>query len=274
MKFLLGKEISLDIKDKIKTKLETLETKPSLYVLVNENDASSLGYVSMLEKNATNLGIRFEKILMESNEESYISKIEELNNNKDVTAIMVTRPLYKGADENKILSHIDSFKDVDAMNTRGLGEIFIGNDNIAPATAKAIIKMIEYNNIEVKGKDCLVIGRSISVGKPVSMMLLNRHGTVTIAHSRTINLDEHISRADIIVCAVGIPHFLDSKKVKEGCIILDAGIHYLDDGKVVGDVLPDESKDITLSKVPGGVGTITTSVLLENVLKLYEKQRG
>ena len=274
MKLLLGKEISLKIKAEIKNKIEQENLKPSLFVLVNQDDTSSLGYVSMLEKNANNLGIHFEKILMESKEDSYIQKIEELNVRNDVTAIMVTRPLFKGADENRILAHIASFKDVDVMNTRSLGEIFIGNDEIAPATAKAIIKMIEYYDIDVKGKDCLVIGRSISVGKPVSMMLLNKHGTVTIAHSRTTNLDEHIARADIIVCAVGKPHFLDAKKVKDGCVIIDAGIHYLDDGKVVGDVLPCEEKDCILSKVPGGVGTITTSVLLENVLKLYYKQRS
>lgn len=273
MEYLLGKEISLLIKQRVKEEVASLEVKPSLVVLVNENDPSSIGYVNSLEKNAINLGINFEKILMPSSEEVYISTIDELNVNPNVNAIMVTRPLFKGADETKILSWINPLKDVDVMNASSLGEIFIGNSDVAPATAKAIIELIDYYNIECKGKNCLVIGRSISVGKPVSMMLLDKHATVTIAHSRTTSLDVLILQSDIIVCAVGKPHFLDCSKVKENAIVIDAGIHYLDDGRIVGDCLENE-KVKYLSKVPGGVGTITSSVLMENVLKLYKKQRG
>ncbi|MBE6132349.1 MAG: bifunctional 5,10-methylenetetrahydrofolate dehydrogenase/5,10-methenyltetrahydrofolate cyclohydrolase [Erysipelotrichaceae bacterium] len=273
MELLLGKEISLNIKEQIKKEVEFLLEKPSLFVLVNENDSSSLGYVASLEKTALNLGITFEKRIMKDSEEEYINTIKELNENPACSAIMVTRPLFKGAREEYILSFISPLKDVDVMNKVSLGDIFVGNDDLAPATAKATMKMIEHYGIELKGKDCLVIGRSISVGKPLSMMLLNKHATVTIAHSRTVNLMEKVKNYDVVVVAVGIPHFLDSSLCKEDAIVLDCGIHYLDDGRIVGDVLPSDNVS-KLSKVPGGIGTITTSVLMENVLKLYKKQRS
>ena len=273
MEYLLGKEISLQIKENIKKEVEFLLEKPGLSVLVNENDSSSLGYVNSLEKTAVSLGINFSKKIMKNDEEEYINTIKRLNDDPTCSSIMVTRPLFKGAREDYILSFISPLKDVDVMNKVSLGDIFVGNDDIAPATAKATMKMIEYYGIDLKGKDCLVIGRSISVGKPLSMMLLNKHATVTIAHSRTIGLMDKVKNYDIVVVAVGIPNFLDSSLCKEEAIVLDCGIHYLDDGRIVGDVLPSE-KVSKLSKVPGGIGTITTSVLMENVLKLYKKQRS
>ena len=274
MEYLLGKEQSLIIKNRIKEEISSLEVKPSLYVLINKDDTSSLGHVASLEKNALSLGISFVKIFMGASEKEYIEKIKELNDDSSCNAIMVTRPLFKGANEKKILSYIDPLKDVDVMNSSSLGEVFIGNDLIAPATSRAIMEILSYYNIDVEGKNVLVIGRSISVGKPVAMMLLNKNATVTIAHSKTKDLDEEIKRSDIIVCAVGKPYFLDSSKVKEKAIVIDAGIHYLDDGRILGDVKPCLDKDITLSKVPGGVGALTSSLLFDNVLQLYFKQRN
>lgn len=273
MELLLGKEISQKIKDRIIQEVESLEVKPKLVVLVNEEDSSSIGYVNSMEKVASSLGIKFEKLLMIPSESEYISTIERLNVDPSCSAIMITRPLFKNANEKKILSYIDPIKDVDVMSKIGLGEIFIGNDEIAPATAKATMKMIEHYNIDLTGKDCLVIGRSISVGKPLSMMLLNKNATVTIAHSRTVNLFEKVKNYDVVILAVGIPHFLDASLCKEDAIILDCGIHYLEDGRILGDVLPSDKVKM-ISKVPGGIGTITTSVLMDNVLKLYKKQRG
>lgn len=273
MELLLGKEISQKIKDKIIQEVEGLEIKPKLVVLVNAEDSSSIGYVNSMEKVALNLGIEFEKLLMIPSELEYISTIERLNVDSTCSAIMITRPLFKNANEKKILSYIHPLKDVDVMNKVGLGEIFIGNDDIAPATAKATMKMIEHYNIDLTGKDCLVIGRSISVGKPLSMMLLNKNATVTMAHSKTVDLFEKVKNYDVIILAVGIPHFLDASLCKKNAIILDCGIHYLEDGRIVGDVLPSHNVKM-ISKVPGGIGTITTSVLMDNVLKLYKKQRG
>lgn len=271
MELLLGKEIRDQIKKTIIEKIEVLNEKPCLCVLVNQDDSSSLGYVNALEKNALNLGFNFKKILIDR-EEKYVDTINQLNQDSSCHAIMVTRPLIKGCNEKEILSLISPLKDVDVMNEKSLGKIFIGDDDLAPATAKAIMYMLDYYHIDLKGKECLVIGRSISVGKPVSMMLLNKNATVTIAHSRTIDLFDKVKNYDVIICAVGKPHFLDSKLAKESAIIIDAGIHYLDDGRIVGDVIPSSGVKM-ISKVPGGVGTITTMVLMENVLKLYFMQK-
>lgn len=272
MTYLLGKDIALKIKEQIKENVNKIDEKINLTILLNKNDDSSRGYVNSLKKNGFSLGIDVNVIEMNDDQNEYILKIQELNNNDCVHGIMVTRPLFKNANENYILSFISPLKDVDVNNKLSLGEIFIGNDEIAPATAKAILKMLEYYNIELSGKNVLVIGRSISVGKPLSMMLLNKNATVTIAHSKTKDLMKKIKDYDIICCAVGKPHFLDASLANENAIIIDAGIHYLEN-KIVGDVL-ESDKVKMISKVPGGVGTITTSVLFDNLLKLYKKQRG
>ncbi len=271
MELLLGKEISNKIKERILTRLNSFDTKPGLCVLVNKDDSSSIGYSNAIEKSAKSLGYNFKKILIDS-EINYVETILNLNQDDSCHAIMVTRPLVKGCDEKKILSLISPLKDVDVMNEVTLGKVFIGQDDLAPATAKAIMYMLDFYNIDLTGLDCLVIGRSISVGKPVSMMLLNKNASVTIAHSKTRDLFNKIKNYDLIVCAVGKPHFLDSKLANDNAIIIDAGIHYLDDGSIVGDVIPSDKVKM-ISKVPGGVGSITTMVLMENVLKLFNMQK-
>lgn len=274
MELLLGKETSLSIKEQVKNEVEKLEIKPKYVVLINKNDSSSIGYVNMQRKNALSLGIEFESIEMNDSEEEYIDTIEKLNKDDKVTAIMLTRPLFKGADEKKIISHLSPLKDVDAMNSSSLGELFVGSESyLAPCTAEAIMKLIKAYNIELKGKDVLVVGRSISVGKPVAMMLLEENATVTIAHSRTANLKNKLKDYDVVVAAVGKPWLIDAADCKEEAVIIDAGIHYLEDGSIVGDVKPSD-KVKAMSKVPGGVGTITSAVLMENIMKLYHKQRG
>ena len=274
MELLLGKETALKIKEQVKNEVDKLEVKPKYVVLINKNDSTSIGYVNMQRKNATSLGIEFESIEMDDSEEQYIETIERLNNDKSVTAVMLTRPLFKGADEKKIISHLSSLKDVDAMSSASLGELFVGSsDYLAPCTAEAIMKLIKAYNIELKGKDVLVVGRSISVGRPVALMLLEENATVTIAHSRTSDLNDKLKNYDVIIAAVGKAHLIDASLCKEDAIIIDAGIHYLEDGSIVGDVKPSD-KVKAISKVPGGVGTITSAVLMENIMKLYHKQRG
>lgn len=270
MEYLSGKELSNQIKERVKIEVSSLSRKPHMVVLVNPKDESSLGYVRMQEKTALQLGIRFSLIEMEESDQEYITKIKELNEDKDVDAIMVTRPLFQGASEAQIVNEICPYKDVDALNPLSLGELFISKEGyIAPATAQAIVEMIKAYHIDIKGKEVLVVGRSISVGKPVSMMLLEMNGTVTIAHSRSVNLEQLLGRADIVVAAVGKPHLIDSNKCKEGAIVIDAGIHYLEDG-IVGDVKVSEKLQ-AISKVPGGVGALTTACLMMNVLKCYKR---
>lgn len=272
MEYLLGKNRALEIREKLKEKLSILDRKLKLVCLVNSEDSSSIAYASSQSKLAVSLGIDYELIIMDASEKSYIDMIKNINNDDSIDGCLITRPLFKGAEEEKIISLLDPLKDVDGMNPLSLGELFINKENaIKPATPRAILELLKAYNIEIKGKDVLVIGRSISVGKPVAMMLLNEHATVSIAHTRTINLQEKISRADIIVAAVGKPHIIDSAFCKEGAIVIDAGIHYLEND-IKGDVIPNEKLKY-ISKVPGGVGILTSTLIMDNVYRCYLRRK-
>ena len=254
MELLIGKEISNRIREELKENLAKLDRKLKLVCLVNKEDASSIGYSKSQAKLASNLGIDYELVEMEPTKEAYEKEIKRVNEDDLIDGCLITRPLFKGANEEKIISLLNPLKDVDGMNATSLGELLINKeDAIKPATPRAILELLKGYNIEIKGKDVLVVGRSISVGKPVALMLLNEHGTVSIAHTRTIDLNSKLGQADIVVAAVGRPHIIDSSYCKEGAIVIDAGIHYLEDG-IIGDVIPNE-KLKAISKVPGGPGT-------------------
>ncbi len=268
MELMFGKIAAEKIKTRIKSEIATFETKPHLVVLLNEKDISSKGYCASQERLANELGIKFTLINMKPDEKTYLDTINSLNNDQEVDAVLITRPLFKGADEKKIIEALNPYKDLDAMNTLMLGKIFKDDkDGLFPATARAIIELIDEYKIDLEGKNVLVIGRSISVGKPVAMMLTNRNATVTLAHSKTKNLNDMLKHYDIIVVAIGKPHLIDSNFMNDNAIVIDAGIHYLDDG-IKGDVIPS-NKVKYLSKVPGGVGTITSACAMDNILKCY-----
>lgn len=269
MEYLLGKEIVDTIKQDLIEKIKHLKRKPQYAILLNKNDFSSKGYVNSQKKLAQELGIGVEVFLMNDCEKEYIEIIEKLNGDKSIDGILVTRPLFKNADEKKILSFISPLKDIDAINPFSLGKLFMNEMSLfAPATSEAVIKMLDYYNINVEGKDVLVIGRSLSVGKPVSMLLLNKNATVTIAHSKSLKLDEHLKKADIIILAVGKPQLIKTSMMKDSAIVIDCGIHYLETG-IVGDAKID--KEISkISKVPGGIGMITSILLMCHVVKCYE----
>lgn len=270
MEFLIGKTIASTMKTALREKVSALTDKPSLTVLANDLDASSSGYVASLKKTAAETGIRIEEIHMADDEEAYLRTIDRLNEDETCSAVLITRPLPPSVNEKRVSERLSPGKDADCLHPFWCGKIFAGEDDLAPATAKAVILLLEQNAIPIQGKKCLVIGRSVSVGKPVGAMLLNRNATVTFAHSKTVDLDELVADSDILVCAVGKPHFLDSAKAKESAIVIDAGIHYLPDG-IVGDVIPSDRVK-RISKVPGGVGVITNAALFENVVKLHERQ--
>ena len=271
MEYLLGKPVADAIKQELLEKVSTCQRKPKLVILLNKEDTSSVGYANTIVKTANSLNIDAEIKEMVQDENEYIKVIDELNNDSSVDGVLVSRPLNSNLNENKILSHLSYKKDVDGINSQALGELFMGDEIIVPNTANAIVKMLEYYNIPLKGKKVLVVGRSLSVGKPCSVLLMNRHATVTVAHSRTENLNEELSKYDIVIAALGKPHFLKGDLMKEGAIVIDAGIHYLDSG-IVGDVEPSD-KLMYLSKVPGGVGPITNSCLMKNVLTCYMLNR-
>ena len=268
MELLIGKEISNRIREELKENLAKLDRKLKLVCLVNKEDASSIGYSKSQAKLASNLGIDYELVEMDPTKEAYEKEINRVNDDDLFDGCLITRPLFKGANEEEIISLLNPLKDVDGMNATSLGELLINKeDAIKPATPRAILELLKGYNIEIKGKDVLVVGRSISVGKPVALMLLNEHGTVSIAHTRTVDLNSKLGQADIVIAAVGRPHIIDSSNCKEGAIVIDAGIHYLEEG-IIGDVVPNE-KIKAISKVTGGVGILTSTLIMDNVYRCY-----
>ncbi len=268
MELMIGKNAASKIKERVKQEIAALEKTPHLVVLLNESDESSKGYCISQQKLAEELRIRFTLMKMKACEEDYLKTIQKLNSDQDVDAVLITRPLYKGADEQKIIDALDPKKDIDAMNSLMLGRLVRNEkESLVPATAKAIMELLDEYHVEIEGKRALIIGRSISVGKPVALMLMNRNATVTVAHSKTKNLNQMLKDFDIVVVAIGKPHFIDSSLMNENAVVVDAGIHYLDD-QIKGDVIPSDKVKM-LSKVPGGVGTITSALAMDNVLKCY-----
>lgn len=268
MEYLLGKPVSDQIREELKEKISHKKRKPVLCILLNRDDESSLGYVNNLVKTGGKLNIEVKVIIINSLQE-YLYNINYVNNAKDVDACLITRPLVKGVKENEVVPLLDYKKDVDSINHQSLGLILTGNEKFVPNTALAIIKMLDYYHIDLESKKVLVIGRSLSVGKPVALLLINRHATVTIAHSKTKDLDNELKDYDIVIAAIGKPHYIDSNKMKPGSVAIDAGIHYLETG-IVGDIIPSDNVSY-ITKVPGGIGPITVSCLLNNVVTCYEE---
>ncbi len=195
--------------------------------------------------------------------------IEKLNNDNSVSGILCQLPLPKGLDEEAVINAISPKKDVDAFHPVNVGKIMVGNFDFLPCTPAGVMELIKLSGIEVKGKKCVVVGRSNIVGKPMSMLLLHQHGTVTICHSKTADLKAEVREADIVVAAVGVPELLCGDMIKEGAVVIDVGMNRLDDGKLVGDVEFDGccEKASAITPVPGGVGPMTIAMLMKNTVK-------
>jgi methylenetetrahydrofolate dehydrogenase (NADP+)/methenyltetrahydrofolate cyclohydrolase len=272
-----GKELSKEVRAEVKIQVEELKAKykavPHLVVILVGEDPASQSYVKAKERACIRAGMKSTIILKEPSisEEELLSIINKLNNDDDVHGILVQLPIPKHIDENKIIDAIDFKKDVDGFHPLNIAYMHMGRKAIAPATPSGIITMLKSKNIQLKGKDAIVIGRSNIVGKPVAMLLLQEHCTVTIAHSRTQNLKEKCLRADIIVAAVGRPNTVTEDMVKEGAVIIDVGVNRVD-GKLVGDVDFEAIKDKTsfITPVPGGVGPMTIASLLQNTVECFK----
>ena len=267
MKYLLGKPVAECIKNRIKEKILSLKRKPKYVVLLNKEDLSSVGYVASQKKLALELGIDFDIKEINPTENDYLSAIEMVNRDDTIDAVLITRPLFKGANEKLILSKIDPNKDVDAINPLTLGKLFMDDALFAPATAEAVVSMLDYYNIELTGKRVLVIGRSLSVGKAASMLLLKKNATVTIAHSKSKDFNILYKNADIIIVAVGKRELISASEMNDDAVVIDCGIHYTEDG-IFGDVKVSDNINM-ISKVPGGIGPITSVLIMEHVLKCY-----
>ena len=273
-----GKLVARDTRAEIKDKVAAFQVKygitPGLAViLVGENLASQV-YVRNKHRACLEAGINSIEIKLpeETTEAELLDKINELNARDDVHGILVQLPLPKHINEETVILAIAKEKDVDAFNPFNVGRIMAGGYDFLPCTPAGVMKLLDYYNVEISGKNCVVIGRSNIVGKPMAMLLLERNGTVTISHSRTADLTAHTKNADIIVVAVGKAEFLRGDQVKPGAVVVDVGINRLPDGKLVGDVDFASVSEVAsyITPVPGGVGPMTITVLLENTLKAAE----
>lgn len=271
---LVAQDTRLEIKENVARFQEKYGVTPGLAViLVGENPASQV-YVRNKHRACLEVGINSIEITLPETtaEAELLAKIEELNARDDVHGILVQLPLPKHINEETVILAIAKEKDVDAFNPFNVGRIMAGGYDFLPCTPAGVMKLLDYYNIEISGKNCVVIGRSNIVGKPMAMLLLERNGTVTICHSRTENLSEHTKNADIIVVAVGRAGFLHGDQVKSGAVVVDVGINRLPDGRLVGDVDFASVSEVAsyITPVPGGVGPMTITTLLENTLRAAE----
>ena len=248
---------------------------PGLAVVLVGDDPASAVYVRNKHKGCLEVGINSYEIKMpaDTSEDALLEKIDELNADPNVHGILVQLPLPKHIGENKVIDRIDPNKDVDAFHPENVGKIMLGKYDFLPCTPAGIMKLLEFYKIDPTGKECVVIGRSNIVGKPMALLLLEKNGTVAVCHSRTQNLSDITKRADILVVAIGKPEFLTADMVKDGVVVIDVGINRTAEGKLVGDVAFNEvsEKASYITPVPGGVGPMTITMLLKNTLTAPEK---
>lgn len=274
-----GKLVSKTVREKIKAECEKIKLECGLVpglavILVGENPASQV-YVRNKHKACGEVGFNsFEITMPEStSEDELIKKIDELNKDDKVHGILVQLPLPKHISEDRVISAIDKNKDVDAFHPVNVGRILTGGYDFVPCTPAGIMTLLDYYNVEIEGKNCVVVGRSNIVGKPMALLLLEKNGTVTVCHSRTKNLSDITREADILVVAVGRPNFIRGEDVKDGAVVVDVGINRLDNGKLCGDVEFESAsmRASLITPVPGGVGPMTITTLLENTLTAFKK---
>ena len=269
----IARELTSEIKEEI-IKMKQEGIVPNLTVVILGEDPSAMAYVRMIEKKgkAVDLDFKIERLPLETTELELVTCIERLNHDAGVHGILVQMPLPKHIDENVILNTISHLKDVDGFNPINIGKLVAGQDTYLPCTPGGIMHTLDHQGIELSGKNAVVIGRSNIVGKPIAMLLLERHATVTICHSRTKDLKAHTQNADILVAAVGRPGFVTADMVKKGAVVVDVGINEVD-GKIVGDVDYDSVLPVSgyITPVPGGVGSTTITILIKNTLKAAKK---
>jgi len=270
-KIIDGKAISAQIREEIKAEVAAMDKKPGLAVVIVGSDPASQVYVRNKHKACGETGIYSEvhELPEETTEEELLALVEKLNNDDNINGILVQLPLPKHLDDKTVIAAIDPKKDVDAFSAVNVGKIMLGEYDFLPCTPAGVMELLARSGIEVSGKECVVVGRSNIVGKPQAMLLLHANGTVTIAHSRTKNLEETTRRADILVVAVGKAKMITGDMIKEGAVVIDVGMNRDENGKLCGDVDFEscEKKASFITPVPGGVGPMTITMLLKNTVK-------
>lgn len=272
-----GKAVSTAVKDEVKNEVEQLKKSgsvPCLAVVLVGNDPASKVYVGNKKKACEYCGIKSLEYLLDENttEEELLSLINVLNNDSAVNGILVQLPLPKHINEEHIINSIVPSKDVDAFHPVNVGKIMIGNPDFLPCTPAGVMEMLKKYNIETCGKDCVIIGRSNIVGKPMAMLMLAANATVTVCHSKTANIKEKCKNADIIIAAVGKAGFVTADMVKDGAVVIDVGINRNSEGKLCGDVDFESvsQKASYITPVPGGVGPMTIATLMKNTLAAFK----
>ena len=277
MQIIDGKKVSAEVKEKVRQQTLSLHgVTPGLAVVIVGDDPASRVYVNNKKKACELVGFRSEEYALpaETTQEELLELVNTLNNKEDINGILVQLPLPKHLDDKAVIEAINPVKDVDAFHAVNVGKIMLGEYDFLPCTPAGVMEMLHSYEIPVEGKECVVIGRSNIVGKPMGMLLLHENGTVTICHSRTKNLAEVCRRADILVAAVGIPKFVKADMVKEGAVVIDVGMDRDENGKLCGDVDFENVKDKCsfITPVPGGVGPMTIATLMKNTLKACRLQ--
>ncbi len=270
-KIIDGKAISAQIKNELKEEVAKSGLKATLAVIQVGNDPASSVYVGNKKKACEYIGVGSASYELpeETKQEELLKLIDNLNADDSINGILVQLPLPDHIDEKTVINRISPSKDVDGFHPESVGNLCIGQEGFVSCTPAGIIELIKRSGISIEGKECVVIGRSNIVGKPMALLLLANNGTVTVCHSKTKDLKEICKRADILVVAIGRPRMITAEYVKEGATVIDVGIHRTDDGKLCGDVDFDNVKDIAgaITPVPGGVGPMTIAMLMVNLIK-------
>ena len=275
-----GTELSKDLRCQMKEKVLGYAKQglrlPHLVVILVGNNPASKSYVAGKEKACNEIGIKSSIIRLDENisEDELLKKIDEINNDKEIDGLLVQLPLPKHIDENKVINRISIDKDVDGFHPLNVAKLHLGEKCILPCTPKGIITMLKSADVEIKGKKAVVVGRSNIVGKPIAQLLLDNNATVTICHSKTADLKKEILEADIVIAAIGKPKFITADMIKEGAVVIDVGVNRLDNGKLCGDTDYDNilKKASVITPVPGGVGPMTITSLMENTLEIFESK--
>lgn len=280
-KILDGKQIAKDYRQGLQDQVEALKKEgytPKLSVILVGNDGASMSYVRSKKKAAEKIGMISEIVHLEetASEEEVLNELERLNNDDSVSGMLVQVPLPKQVSEQKVLETINPAKDVDGFNPANIGKLYIDEQTFVPCTPLGIMELLKNADIDLEGKEAVVIGRSHIVGQPVSKLLLQQNATVTILHSRSKDMSKHLKNADVIVSAVGRPGLVTKDDVKEGAVVIDVGNTPDENGKLKGDVEYDEVKEIAgaITPVPGGVGPMTITMVLNNTLLAEKMRRG
>lgn len=269
-----GKELAKKIRENLKIEVDELKRKgvnPKLAVIMVGDDSSSKVYVKNKSKACNEIGIEYEEILLPANivMNELLDIIEDLNKRDDIHGILLQSPIPNHLDIREAFNKIDCKKDVDGFHPINVGKLSIGEDCFISCTPYGVIRMLEEYNIDIEGKNAVIIGRSNIVGKPLIQCLLQKNATVTVCHSKTKNLHDIVRNADIVIAAIGKAKFITSDMIRDGAVVIDVGINRMDDGKLVGDVDFDSVKDKAsyITPVPGGVGPMTIAMLMKNIVK-------